>query len=110
MINTPTTTATILGGTDSVSDWGDPVEGSDTIAAGIPCAIHQQRRTVVPEGGREAITVRYFTGYLPNGTAVNASQRLRDDRTGTVYLIDYADTPAHPGMPQDVQLDLRTVD
>lgn len=110
MISTPTTTVTILGGSESTNDWGDPIEGLTEIAARIPCAIHQQRRVVVPEGQQAAMTVRYWTGYLPNGTVIDDAQRLRDDRSGRVYLIDAVETPAHPAMPQDVQLDLRTVE
>lgn len=109
MINTPTTTVTILGGAPTEDEWGDPVEGSDAIAAGVPCAIHEQRRIVAPEHTGAPMAVRFWTGYLPHGTAVNGAQRLRDDRTGAVYLIDHVSTPAHPGRPQDVQLDLRTV-
>jgi hypothetical protein len=109
VINTPTTTVAILGGTASESEWGDPVEGSEVIRSGLPCAIHEQRRIVAPEHTSAPMAVRFWTGYLPHGTAVSGAQRLRDERSGTVYLIDHVSTPAHPGRPQDVQLDLRTV-
>jgi hypothetical protein len=110
VIVTPTTTVSVLGGDGSTSEWGDPIEGSDVLRSGVPAAIHEQRRVVVPEGGQQAIAVRYWTGYLPHGTEVTGAQRLRDDRTGVVYLIDHVSTPAHPARPQDMQLDLRTVE
>jgi hypothetical protein len=110
MINTPTTTVSVLGGEPTQSEWGDPVDGETVLRSGIPCAIHQQRRLVVPEGQTAPMSVRYWTGYLPHGTDVSDAQRLRDDRTGRLYAIDAVETPAHPSMPQDVQLDLRTVD
>lgn len=110
VITTPTTTVAILGGTATTSDWGDPVEGTEVLRSGVPCAIHEQRRIVQPEGGREVTAVRFYTGFLPNGTTVDGTSRLRDERTGTTYLIDSVTTPAHPGMPQDTQLDLRTVE
>ena len=104
-----TTTVVILGGAGTTSEWGDPVEGEEVSLAGVPASIVSRRRTVVPEGGREAITVRYYVGRLPHGTPVTGDNRLRDEQTGTVYLIDHVHTPPNPALPQDVQLDLRTV-
>ena len=106
---TPTTTVAILGGTEGSTEWGDPTEGSDTIASGVPAAIHEQRRIVSAEHNQTAYAVRYWTGFVPHGTTVTGAQRIQDERTGTIYLVDHVTTPAHPGRPQDVQLDLRTV-
>lgn len=112
VINTPTTTVSVLGGASTSSEWGDPVDSPDVLPGldKVPAAIHQQRRTIVPEGQTTPMSVRYWTGYLPHGTDVTDAQRIRDNRSGRVYLIDAVETPAHPSMPQDVQLDLRTVD
>lgn len=104
-----TTTVDILGGSGGTSEWGDPVEGEETILAAVPAHIVAQRRIVVPEGGRETIAVRYYVGRLPAGTAVDETQRLRDNGTGRVYLIDHVERPVSPVTPQDVQLDLRHV-
>lgn len=110
MINTPTTTVSVLGGAPSESEWGDPVDSEEKVAQGVPAAIVQQRRMIVPEGAASPMRVRLWTGYLPHGTAVDDTQRLRDEQTGRTYIIDVVETPPHPTMPQDVQLDLRTVD
>lgn len=104
-----TTTVSVLGGSGGQSEWGDPVEGSEVLLAGVPALIVAPRRTVVPEGSREAITVRRYTGYVPHGTAVTGVNRVRDERTGDVYLVDHVETPTHPAIPQDVQMDLRRV-
>jgi hypothetical protein len=110
VITTPTTTVSILGGAPTESEWGDPVESETVIRSGVPAAIHQQRRVIIPEGQTTPMSVRYWTGYLPAGTEINDQQRVRDERTGRTYTIDSVEQPAHPAMPQDVQLDLRSVD
>lgn len=111
MIVTPTTTVTILGtpGGDGTDEYGDPVEDQAEALTGIPAAIHAGREVVATESDPEARVVRYFTARLPHGTPVTGAQRLRDERTGDVYLVDNVTVPQHPALPQDVRLDLRRV-
>lgn len=104
-----TTTVDILGGPGSVSEWGDLVEDGNVLLANVPALIVADRRIVVPEGGREAIAVRYYTGRLPHGTVVDDTHRLRDNGTGRIYLVDHVEQPVSPVTPQDIQLDLRHV-
>ncbi|HEU4754000.1 MAG TPA: hypothetical protein VFU47_12900 [Armatimonadota bacterium] len=107
MIATPTHLVDVLGGPVTTDQYGDQVEGAEVIAARVPAAIREQRAVVATESDPQAKTVRYYTGRLPNGTPVTGANRLRDVATGELYLIDYATTPAHPAMEQDVRLDLR---
>lgn len=108
MNNTPTTTVTVIGGTESTNEWGDPVEGSTELHTRVPAALHEQPRQVVSdEGQREPVTIVYVVAFIPRRYAVTNAQRLRDERTGETYLIDKVTRPQHPSRPQDTRLDLR---
>lgn len=110
MIATPTTTVTILGGNEE-SEFGDVLDSDTPAGAGIPCSIVEGRQVVATESDPQARAVVYYTGRLPYGTAVNDSQRLRDERTGETYLIDRVSAGVkNPAIPQDVRLDLRRVE
>jgi hypothetical protein len=108
MIATPTTTVTIIGGV-SESDYGDVLDSDEAATAGIPASIIEGRQVVATESDPQARIIRYYTGRLPHGTVINKSQRIRDDRTSAVYLVDNVTVPANPIIPQDVRLDLRRV-
>jgi hypothetical protein len=110
VIVTPTTYATILGGAEGENEWGDPVEGDTELYTRVPCALHEQpRHTTSDEGQREPVTIIFVTGYIPRRYEVTGANRLRDERTGDIYLIDKVTRPQHPSMPQDTRLDLRRV-
>lgn len=110
MISTPTTWATILGGAETTNQWGDPIEGTEEIATRVPCALYEQlRQSTSDEGQREPVTITFVTGYIPPRYNVTGANRLRDDRTGTVYLIDNVTRPQHAATQQDTRLDLRRV-
>lgn len=110
MINTPTTLGTILGGTATENEWGDPIEGTETIHAGVPAALMQQPiRSTSDEGQREPVVIIFVTAYIPGEYDVTGAQRFRDDTTGDLYLIDHVTRPQHAGFPQDTRLDLRRV-
>lgn len=109
MIATPTTTVTILGGS-SDSDYGDVLDSDEPAGTGIPASIVEGRQIVTTESDAQARAIRYYTGRLPHGTVVNDSQRIRDEVTGEVYVIDNVTQPRNPVMEQDVRLDLRRVD
>ena len=108
MIATPTTTVTVLGGTET-GPYDDPAESNTEVATGIPASIIEGRQIVATEADQQARVIRYYTGRLPHGTTVDDSQRIRDERTGDVYSIDNVTAPVNPIIPQDVRLDLRRI-
>lgn len=110
MQSTPTTTVSILGGTDSTDPWGDPSESEAVVVSGIPASIVENRVQVATEGAPQATAVHYYTGRVPAGTAVNRGQRLLDEVSGLKYLIDYVNAPHSRVTPMDIRLDLRRVD
>lgn len=110
MINTPTTYATILGGTETETEWGDPIEGSQELHTRVPAALAvQPARSTSDEGQREPVVIEFWTAYVPSHLDVTGAQRFKDERSGLVYLIDHVIRPPHAGMPQDTRLDLRRV-
>jgi hypothetical protein len=104
-----TTTVDVVGGTETVDDWGDPAEGQEVILAGVPALIVENRRVAATESDPQAVVVHYLTGRVPAGTTVTAANRLRDTVTGTLYLVDHVHQPTNPAVPADVRLDLRRV-
>lgn len=108
----PTTTISILGspgGETPTDQYGDSVESADPTAVGIPAAIHTGRETVATESDANAVVVWYFTGRVPAGTAITAAQRVRDESTGEIYVVDNVVRVPSSTMPQDIRLDLRRV-
>jgi hypothetical protein len=102
-----TTTISIIGGSATYDGWGDVVEGSTVSASGIPASILEQTRLVTRPADNRAQVVRYYTGRVPAGTEVTTSNRILDERTGQLYVIDSVATVASPVITNDVRLDLR---
>jgi hypothetical protein len=109
VIAVPNTTVSILGGDAPDSDFGDVLDSDTPAGSGIPASIIEGRQVVATESDAQARIIRYYTGRLPAGTEVNDSQKLRDEVTGFIYVIDNVTEPQNPVIPQDVRLDLRRV-
>jgi hypothetical protein len=109
VIAIPNTTVSILGGDAPDSDFGDVLDSDTPAGSGIPASIIEGRQVVATESDPQARIIRYYTGRLPAGTEVNDSQKLRDEVTGFIYVIDNVTEPQNPVIPQDVRLDLRRV-
>lgn len=106
---TYTTWVDILGGAGGTDEWGYPTEEDTVVAARVPAHITESRQTVATESDAQAVAVHYYTGRLPAGTVVTDVHRVRDVRTGTIYQVDYVNTPNAVGTPGDIRLDLRRV-
>jgi len=109
VIATPTTTVTILGSGEEESEYGDVLDSETPAGSGIPCSIVEGRQIVSTESDPQARAILYYTGRVPNGTVVDETNRLRDEKTGETYVIDHVTRPHNPVMSPDVRLDLRRV-
>jgi hypothetical protein len=107
----PTTRVTVLGGLTE-SEFGDPQDGTDEIATGIPAGIHESTVTTATESDPAAIVRRMYVGRFPVWARVhlNGARRIRDEKTGEVYVIDAVSRPQNASLPQDVRVDLRRVE
>lgn len=108
MIAIPNTTITILGG-NTESDYGDVLDSDTPAGSGIPASIVEGRQVIGTEHDQQARIIRYYTGRVPNGTVIDDTNRIRDERTGETYVIDNVTPPKNAAIPQDVRLDLRRV-
>jgi len=112
VIGLPNTTVTILGlsgGGTSVDPWGDPVEleqQEDILLTGIPAIITENHAVATTEADPNARVIAYFVARLPHGTTVDPSQRLRDEASGTVYVIDQVTQPPGLGWLPDLRVDM----
>lgn len=105
MIATATTRVDVMRGT-ATNAYGDTVDATTVVMAGIPASIiERSRRVHEPKDGQDRI-VRIAKARVPHGTGVLKGDRLRDTATGTVYVIDNVYQQANPFWRQDQSLDL----
>jgi hypothetical protein len=102
----PNTTVSILTGT-SQDDLGDVYDNATVAASGVPASILEQspRQVYVPADGRHNV-VRRYAARLGTEVSVTTADRIRDDRTGQVYVIDNVSDSTRVG---ERRLDLRRV-
>lgn len=103
-----TTTIAILRGT-STDDYGDEVDTSTEVATGIPASIQEQRQTVTTPDDPQPRVVRVYTGRVKAGTDVQTGDRIKDETTDDIYVIDQFSQVANPILRNDIRLDLRRV-
>lgn len=106
------TRVTVLTGT-TTSEWGDPVDSTtpstNPAQRGIPASLIEQTRTVTTPESTVPRVIRYTVARLPAGVPVGNEDRIRDDRTNTIYAITAVTLPSGVGHTQDLRLDLKRV-
>ncbi|HEY9474678.1 MAG TPA: hypothetical protein VIS06_12610 [Mycobacteriales bacterium] len=106
MLSFATTTVSILGGSGT-DEFGDPVDGTTVAASGVPASLVEVSRTVRDPTDPTPRIVRFTACRLPYGTAVTTANRIKDETTQAIYVIDSTTPPANPVFGQDIRLDLR---
>lgn len=104
-----TTTISVLRGVASVTTYGDPVDDTTPVTTGIPASILERRRSYLPASGSAPETVISYTGRVRSGTDVRVDDRVLDERSGDMYVVDSVANVANPVMRNDTRLDLRRV-
>jgi hypothetical protein len=102
----PTTTISILGGS-TTDTWDDTYDGTTVSASGVLASILEQRQLVTTAADSRAQVVRFYTGRVGPEVAITTANRIRDEVTGDIYVIDNVSRLGNPFAPQDVRLDLR---
>lgn len=105
MIATATTTVSILRG-DEVNGYGDVVDSDTAIHTKIPASIHEQNRRVYLPAEQAYRIIRSYTGRLPSNSDVQKNDRLRDERTGAIYLVTDIADPVSPAFAPDRHVEL----
>lgn len=106
MLALATTTITVMRGT-TTDAYGDEQDTDTVIAAGIPASIVEQSRRVSTRDDPTPRTVRYTVGRVTAGADITDNDRIRDDRTGAVYIVDAVSSMTSAAVAADLRLDLR---
>jgi len=101
-----TTTVSILRGT-TTDAFGDEQDTDTAIATGVPASLTEQSRRVTTRDDPTPRIVRYAVARLPARTDVTDQDRIRDERTGAIYIVDAVSGMANPAFEVDRRLDLR---
>jgi len=103
-----TTTVSVLRGTAVDPVYGDAVATANVIASGVIASIIEDRsvKATTPGNPTPRIT-RAYDCALPSDVDVTDADRLRDERTGQVYVIVSVSQQALPGITSDQNLELR---
>lgn len=105
----PTTTVAVLRG-ETTDSYGDPVDTDTPVRARVPISlIEQDRRVFVPAENRHTI-IRQVTGRARPNADIREEDRLRDERTGSIYLVEAVSRPSSVVGAADVRLVLRRAD
>lgn len=103
-----TTTATFMRGSTE-DEFGDEVDSNEPYTESIPVAITQKQMRVFLPDTNEYRTVRQYVGRVNVQVAVQKGDRLKDDRSGQVYLVDEVTYSTSLAQTQGCILDLRSV-
>ncbi len=101
-----TTTLTVLRGT-TTDGYGDEKDTDTPVATGVIASLTEQSRRVTTRDDPTPRIVRYAVARVPAGTDIRDQDRVRDERTGAVYIVDAPSSMANPAMTVDLRLDLR---
>lgn len=103
-----TTTVSVLSGS-TTDEWGYEQDGDTVSQTGIPMAITEKRRTVVDPSSSQPTTVRWFVGRCRPNAVIAENNRLRDERTGYIYIINQVTYGTSLAQTHDLVLDLTRV-
>ena len=98
----------ILRGTET-TELGDLTDRPVPVADRLPAAIREQRRQTTTNVDDRAQTVLFFTGRLTATVDVRSGDRLRDEATGTIYLVTAVSRHGASSRTNETRLDLERV-
>jgi hypothetical protein len=108
MYSLATTTVSVLRGTATDPVYGDTTASMSVVASGIPASIIEGRapRVTTPGNPTPRVT-RGYAGIVGSAVDVTDADRLRDERTGQIYVIESVSQQGMPGIITDQNLELR---
>lgn len=101
-----TTRVSILRG-QTTDPYGDPVDNTTPAATGVPASIVEQSRQVTDPTTGAPRVVRFLIGRFYPGTDLRSGDRVKDERDGTVFIVDAISRPQNPVRAPDVRAELR---
>ncbi|MEU7416707.1 hypothetical protein [Streptomyces antibioticus] len=106
MLAVGTTTITVYRGT-TTDAWGDEADTDTPVHTGIVASITEQSRRVTTRDDPTPRIVRYAVSRVTAGTDITDQDRIRDERTGAVYIVEAVSSMNSPVVAADLRLDLR---
>jgi hypothetical protein len=106
LIARATTTVAVLRST-ATDAYGDETDTNTAVHTGIPASLIEQTRRVTTRDDPTPRVVRYAVGRVTAGTDITDQDRLRDERTGQVYIVDAVSAMSSAAVAADLRLDLR---
>lgn len=106
----PTTTVSVLRTPEgTVDSFGDPVDNATTAATGVPMSIIQQGvNQHLPADDRLTNTATH-TARARGDVDVEPADRIRDERTDRIYLVEGITRPQDPLGAAAIRIDLRYI-
>lgn len=102
-----TCSISILRGEANDLVYGDSYATSQVIATGVAASIIERTQKIVTPGNAAPRIVRSIDGIVGSQTDITDADRIRDEKTGQVYVVVAVIDSALPGMSSDTQLELR---
>jgi len=104
-----TSTFSILRG-QAQDPFGDVMDLDSPIQTKVPGSVREVRSIVTTVSEGRGQQVRLLVGRLPAGTDVRPEDRIKDERSGKVFIVDAISLdPQSPIADTGVRLDLRRV-
>lgn len=101
-----TTRLSVLRGT-TTNAYGDEQDTDTAVATGIPASLTEQSRRVTTRDDPTPRIISYAIARVAAGTDIRDQDRVRDERTGAVYIVDAPSSMTNPALAVDLRLDLR---
>lgn len=77
----------ILRGTPTVNDYGDEVDATTVHLSGILGSVIERRRTVFNPDDSRVVTIRELTGRFKHGTDIQDGDRIKDTKSGEIFVV-----------------------
>lgn len=110
MNTVPTTTVTVLRGT-ATDAYDDETDAAAVVAAykKVPASISEQTPLVQITSEGTPRTIRRFVARIRGDVQLQETDRIKDDRTNEIYIIDVATNLQNPVFTPERRVNLRRV-
>ncbi len=90
----------------AVNDYGDEIDGDTVASSGILGSVIERTKQVFnPDDGRVA-TIRYLTGRFDNRADIVDGDRIKDEKTGEIFVVQSLSRPVNAVVKSDIVADL----
>lgn len=96
---------TVLRGS-TTNDYGDEVDGNTVASSEILGSVIERTKQVFnPDDGRVA-TIRFLTGRFNHNADIQDGDRIKDQKTGEIFIVASLSRPTNAVMKSDIVADL----